>query len=244
MNKKKKILIFSFLIIIVVSICILFLVKSDSKEKVLTSLYNTDNVLKNEDYMNVIDIGTKSKINDREIENKIKNVYIKNNSNYKIDVKQYTNNTLINSNISYLEKKGNMYSYYYYIGNKLNEDKIEKTDKILKFNIKYESLSKILSNYNYIGTVNYNEKNLKKYSADVKEYAIYNFLYSKNIFSSKNTNKKTKIYFYIDTDKKIVYKMYYNIKNIKENKQKFEYNISIDNSNIGNTKKINIPNIN
>ena len=243
MKNKKTILIFSIFIVAAVSIMVLFIMKNESKSMILTSLYNTDNVLEKENYKKIVDISSKSKINDRKIENRIKNIYIKNDSNYKIDVKQYTNDTLINSNISYLEKKGNMHSYHYYIGNKIYEETIEKTDSILKFNVKYSSLKKILNNYNYIGTVNYNGKKLKKYSADANEFEIYNFLYSKKIFS-KTTNNKTKLYLYIDSNTKVIYKMYFNIKNIKENNQNFEYKVSIDNMDIGNTKKINIPNNN
>lgn len=239
MNKKILKLIILLVLLLLIIFSIFMIMKNSSKKIILSSLDNTEKILKSKDYRNVVDINVITNVNDKKIESRINNSYIKNGNKYKIDIKQYTNNTLTNSSTNYIEKDGKNYIFYYYLGNNLQRQEIDNLNSKIKFNIKYSYLKKIINNYNYIGKI---ENNLYKYSVDIKEYDAYNFIYSSKILSNKNTDATTKLYLYIDKKSKIIYKIYFDINKVKENDEFLKYNMSIDNYDIGKTKTIKIPN--
>lgn len=218
----------------------IFLIKADSKKVILTSIYNTSDILKNKNYENKVEIEIKTKENQT---SKISYKSLKSNDKYKLNIKQYSNNKLLNSNINYIEKDIDHYNFYYKLDNNWNKISINDLNSKLKFNIDYTKLVKNIKSYNYVGKVKVSNKKLYKYSVKLKEYEAYNFLYSSSIMSKNNSNKSTKLYLYIDKKNEIIYTLEYQLKNIKDKNQKYQYNVLIENNDIGNTLKINIPDI-
>ena len=80
----------------------IFLIKADSKKVILTSIYNTSDILKNKNYENKVEIEIKTKENKT---SKISYKSLKSNDKYKLNIKQYSNNKLLNSNINYIDMK-------------------------------------------------------------------------------------------------------------------------------------------
>lgn len=231
------------IIFIILILAVFFIVKADSKKVILSSIYNTEDVLKNKNYKSIVDMSIKtSNKKSKDQSSNIKYSYKKSNDKYKLDIKQYVNNTLLSSNINYIEKVNNNYVFYYKLNKEWNKINIDDLNSKLTFNIDYSNLSKYIDGYNYVGKVKIDNKKLSKYSIKLKEYEAYNFIYSSAIMNKNNSNKTTKAYLYIDKKKEIIYKIEFNLDSIKDNNTDFEYDITIENKDIGENFKINIPN--
>lgn len=224
---KKKIYIF-LIIVIIIFLLICFIMR-------LTLNSYINNNIKYEDINKITSINLS--ISSEDEESNVVYKIQKSNSVYKINYDQYENDK---HNISiekyYIENNG-IYEYTYNNGN-WDKNEVSEIDKI--FNIDYKRLKKSLISISYKGI---EDKKYKKYTAKIRAYDAYNFIYSKDILTNKDNNNFVDINIYIDKSNNMVYKIECIIPNITsvENNTKSDYKFEITNTNINNNDTITIP---
>lgn len=223
---KKKICIF-LITIIVVFLMVLLIMR-------LTLNSYINNNIKYEDINKITSINLSiSSLDDK---SNITYKFQKSNSVYKINYDQITNDKRNLSIEKYYIDNNDIYEYTY-SNNNWNKNKVSKIDKI--FNINYEKLKKSLISISYNG---YSGK-YKKYTAKIRAYDAFNFIYSKDILTSNDNNNLVDINIYIDKNNSMIYKIECKIPNIdsKEGNSKSNYKFEITNTNINSTDTITLP---
>ena len=159
--------------------------------------------------------------------------YQKSNNVYKINYDQYKDDKHSLNIEKYYIKNKDIYEYTY-VNDKWNKKKVKSIEKI--FNINYEKLKKSIKTASYKGIV---DNKYKKYTAKIKVYNAYNFIYNKNILTSNDNNKYINMDIYIDKTNNFVYKIQCNIPDLGENIT--NYKLEIINTKINNNDTITLP---
>lgn len=224
---KKKICIF-LITIIIIFLLICFSIRIKFNSYINNNIKYEDNINKTTS----INLSISSDDNDSSVKYRVQ----KSNGVYKINYDQYENDKHNVSIEKYYINDNKIYEYTYNNG-KWIKNKVSKVDKI--FNIDYKRLKKNLMNINYKGS---NDK-YKKYTAKMYAYDAYNFIYSKNILTSKDNKNIVDVDIYIDKSNNMIYKLECVIPNITSIKGniKSDYKFEVINTNINNVDAITLP---
>ena len=171
----------------------------------------------------------KLKISNKNISSTVNYNCVKSGNIRQILMENTENKKLLNKIYKYKVIKQNTIDTYVYDGKKYTLQKNDSKD----FSINYKSLKdKILYPISKFGNI---------YIVKMKAKDAYNLIYDNEILTNKDINKSINVTIIVDNKNNFIKRISYSIDDIGKNKMK--YNVKIENSEINNYNKIDLPNI-